>query len=84
MGWHGLVSRLVPRALGIGLSLAGLVYLIGSFSVVLAPDIAAALDPMYVLPLIAELAIADWLLAKGVEAPVALRAPAVVASGAAE
>jgi hypothetical protein len=61
------VSRIVPSILGVGLSAAGLVYLVGSFTVVLAPDFAPALDPMYGLTVLAELSIAVWLTTRGVQ-----------------
>ncbi|MCA9627405.1 MAG: DUF4386 domain-containing protein [Myxococcales bacterium] len=59
-------SRLVPRPLGIGLVVAGAVYLVGSGIVVFAPALAPSFDPMYGLALISELAIAGWLTVKGV------------------
>jgi hypothetical protein len=67
------ISRLVPSVLGAGLSIAGMVYLVGSFTVVLAPDFAPTLDPMYGLTVLAELSIAGWLATKGVNYPLTAR-----------
>jgi hypothetical protein len=66
-------SRRVPTLLAVGLSLSGVVYLVGSFAVVLAPEVAATLDPMYGLTVVAELGIAVWLTVKGVRAPSFIR-----------
>ena len=77
------ISRLVPAMLGVGLSLAGGVYLVGSFAVVLFPEIAPSLDPMYGFTLVAELAVAGCLLLKGVKAPATLgRHDATLVGGA--
>lgn len=62
-------SRVVPPILGVGLSIAGAVYLVGSFAVILAPDFAALLEPMYGLTVLAELSVALWLTVKGVKDP---------------
>lgn len=59
-------SRYVPRILGAGMSLAGIVYIGGSCARVLAPDFAVSLEPAYVLPLVAELSLALWLAFRGV------------------
>lgn len=74
-------SGLVPAAVAVGVSAAGVVYLVGSLVAVLAPSAAAALDPVYGLPFAAEIAFAGWLVAKGVadRAPERSR-PAVVAA----
>lgn len=63
------VSRLVPTLIAVGLSVAGVVYLLGSFTVVLAPTLAQRLEPMYALTLAAELAFALRLVTKGVREP---------------
>lgn len=55
-------SGAMSRALVAGLGLSGLVYLAGSLTRVLAPDINAALQPAYLLPLLAETAFCIWLL----------------------
>jgi hypothetical protein len=59
------ISRIVPSVLGVGLSIAGLVYLVGSFTVVLAPAFAPTPDPMYGLTVLAELSLAVWLAIPG-------------------
>lgn len=66
------VSRQVPTLIAIGLSVAGVVYLLGSFAVVLAPTLAQRLEPMYALTLAAELAFALRLVTKGVREPAAV------------
>lgn len=65
-GWLIWRSGLVPRVLGAGLAAAGVVYLSGSFALVLAPGIAPALAPAYAVPLLAESAVCLWLLVMGV------------------
>jgi hypothetical protein len=71
------VSRQVPRLLARGLTTTGMVYLVGTTAIVLAPDVAATLDPMYGIAVVAELAIAGWLALKGVAPTPAGRTPAV-------
>lgn len=55
-------ARFMPRALGIGVAIAGLVYLVGSCLRFAAPELAAAFAPAYGIPLIAELGMCAWLL----------------------
>ena len=55
-------SGFVPRMLGIGIGLSGLVYLAGSVLRFLAPDLHGFVAPAYVIPLIAETAFCLWLL----------------------
>jgi hypothetical protein len=55
-------SGFVPRGLGIGIGLSGLVYLGGSVLRFLAPDLHPLVAPAYVIPLIAETAFCIWLL----------------------
>ena len=55
-------SGFVPRLLGLGIGLSGLVYLTGSVLRFLAPDLHGLVAPAYVLPLIAETAFCLWLL----------------------
>lgn len=66
MGALILTSGAVPRALGGLLVLAGAVYMAGSGLRFLAPDLSPAFAPAYGVTLLAELAFALWLLAKGV------------------
>lgn len=51
-----------PAALGWGIGAAGLVYLSGSALRFLAPGLSAGFAPAYAVPLVAELALALWLL----------------------
>jgi len=62
MAWLLAGSGWAPRWLAPLLGLAGLVYLAGSFSALLAARLNAALQPAYGLVLLAELAFALWLL----------------------
>ena len=56
-------SGYVPRVLGVLLVLAGISYLVNSFSLLLSPALAALLFPAVLLPaLVAELALTLWLL----------------------
>ncbi len=77
-------SRLLPPVLGMGLSLSGAVYLIGSFTMILAPELSASLDPMYGLTVIAELSVAAYLTFRGArqeeDASTSVRNKALLAS----
>ena len=55
-------SGFVPRLLGLGIALSGLVYLTGSVLRFMAPDVHGFVAPAYVVPLIAETAFCLWLL----------------------
>ncbi len=55
-------SGFVPRLLGIGIGVSGLVYLTGSTLRFAAPDLHSFAAPAYLLPLIAETAFCLWLL----------------------
>ena len=55
-------SAWVPRILGLGIGLSGLVYLTGSLLRFAAPELQALVAPAYLLPLIAETAFCLWLL----------------------
>ncbi len=59
-------SRYVPRFLSVLLAGSALVYLAGSFVTVLAPRLSRMLELAYILPFIAELGIALWLIIRGV------------------
>lgn len=61
-GWLLWRSGLFPRALGVALAAAGVVYLAGSGLRILAPAGSAAFAPAYALPLLAESAFCLWLL----------------------
>ncbi len=76
-----LVSRSVylPMVLGWLVMAAGVVYLIGSYALFLAPDQAALVQPLYVVPIVSEVSLCLWLLIKGVNVE-AWRAAASAAS----
>lgn len=60
-----LVRGGFPRLVGLGLVASGVVYGIGSTLVVVAPSLGHAFAAAYVIPLVAELAMAVWLLGWG-------------------
>jgi len=61
-------SRLLPRGLALLLGAAGLSYLVNSFALLLAPALADALFPAVLMPaFVGELALAVWLLLRGVD-----------------
>ena len=53
-----------PRWIALALTATGLVYLIGSFGAVFAPGLSAAIDPLYALAIVAEPAVAIWLIVR--------------------
>ncbi len=59
-------SGYFPAVLGYGLIAAAVVYLAGSFTRFIFPDYISFIEPVYIVPLIAELAFCLWLLVKGV------------------
>mgnify|MGYP001426462674 CR=1 FL=1 len=62
LGWLLHRSPSAPSVLGWSVAAAGVVYLVGSFSAVCAPAWSAALDPLYGVAFLAELAFAGWLV----------------------
>lgn len=61
-------SGYIPKAIGILMQLAGVSYLVNSFTMILSPALSAQLFPLILAPaFIGELALALWLLAKGVD-----------------
>jgi hypothetical protein len=68
LGYLLYESDLFPRVLGVLMVLAGAGYLIGSFTLFLLPDRAAAIAPVYAAPLIGEVSLCLWLLIRGVRA----------------
>jgi hypothetical protein len=66
LGYLVVKSEYFPGILGYGLIAAALVYLAGSFVLFLAPEYASYIEPVYIVPLIAELSFCFWLLIKGV------------------
>ena len=66
-GYLIIRSGYLPKVLGMGMQLAGVSYLINSFAQILFPELAPRLLPVILLPpFIAEISMALWLLAKGV------------------
>jgi hypothetical protein len=64
-------SGYFPKALGVMMPIAGICYLVNSFSLILAPAVAGTLFPIILIPaFIAELSLCLWLLIKGVNVPV--------------
>jgi len=61
-------STFLPRVLGVLLAFSGLCYLINCFANFLAPAFAAHLVPYILIPGVAELLFALWLLVMGVNA----------------
>ncbi|GAA4392358.1 DUF4386 domain-containing protein [Hymenobacter koreensis] len=72
LGWGYLISRaeFLPRLLGRMMLVAGVCYLVNSFALIIAPDVASQLFPYVLLPpFVAETALAGWLAVKGVSMP---------------
>jgi len=59
-------SAFLPRVIGVLLAIAGACYLINSYANFLAPAFAARLYPYILVPGVAELVLAFWLLIMGV------------------
>lgn len=69
IGYLIMVSALVPRVLGFLYALAGLCYLINSFTMFLSKGFANPLFPYILMPcLVGELSLTLWMLIKGVRA----------------
>jgi hypothetical protein len=66
LGYLLFRSDLFPRILGVLMVLAAFGYVVGSFTRFLFPHYSAAVAPIYVAPLVGELSLCLWLLAKGV------------------
>jgi hypothetical protein len=66
LGYLVIKSDYFPGILGIGLIAAAVVYLTGSFTLFLFPDHISFIEPIYIVPLVAELSFCLWLLVKGV------------------
>lgn len=62
MAWLLRETGRPPRWIPFGIAAAGLVYLIGSSTRFLAPNLNAAIQPAYLIPVIAETGLALWLL----------------------
>jgi hypothetical protein len=66
LGYLLIRSNLFPGVLGGLMGLAGLGYLAGSFTLFLFPGLYSAITPVYVAPLVGEVAFCFWLIVKGV------------------
>lgn len=67
LGYLIVKSKIIPQIFGYGLSAAAAVYIFGSFIRFLLPDLFSHIQPLYLIPLIAELSVGIWLLLKGVD-----------------
>lgn len=68
LGYLLLRADYFPTVLGYGLIAAAIVYLAGSVMRFIFPEYLSMLQPLYVIPLLAELSFCVWLLVKGVRA----------------
>lgn len=66
LGYLVIKSSHFPTVFGYGLQAAGAVYLAGSFTLFLLPAYITFVEPAYIVPLVAEVSFALWLLFKGV------------------
>jgi hypothetical protein len=67
LGYLIFKSGYFPKTIGILMQIAGLCYLVNSFSLLVAPGLANALFPAILIPsFIGELSLCLWLLVKGV------------------
>lgn len=66
LGYLVVKSGYFPKVLGYGLIAAGTTYLTGSFTRFLFPAYSSFIEPIYIVPLIAEVSFCLWLLFKGV------------------
>lgn len=61
------VGHLVPRFLVWGMAATGAVYLLGSSAALFAPGASSVIEPLYVVPLVVELAFAVRLVTRGLD-----------------
>jgi len=66
LGYLIIKSSYFPSILGYGIIAAGAVYLAGSFTLFLFPDYIYYIEPVYIIPLVAETSFCLWLIFKGV------------------
>lgn len=75
-GWLIVRAAFAPKALGYIVAAAGAVYLAGSTSAFFAPEYREVIAYAYVIPVIAEVWFAVWLLTRGLRGGVAPVVPA--------
>ena len=68
-----LRTGLAGRGLPLALAGSGAVYMTGSLTALFAPELNAAMQPAYALPLLAESGFCLWLMARGLRRPRAMR-----------
>lgn len=66
LGYLVVKSDYFPGILGYGLMAGAVAYLVGSFVRFLSPEYLTLVEPVYVVPLVAELSFCLWLLLRGV------------------
>jgi len=66
LGYLIVKAGFLPAVLGILMILAGIGYVVGSFTLFLFPEFTTVIAPIYIAPLIGELSLCLWLLIKGV------------------
>lgn len=88
LGWLIVKSGFIPRILGGLMAVTGVVYLVGTFTRFLWPELLGFVSPLYMVAVVSELSLCLWLLAAGAirwrGAPTASRvlgAPGSVAQG---
>ncbi|MCA1285474.1 DUF4386 domain-containing protein [Salipiger bermudensis] len=64
-GWLLVLSGFVPKLLGWLIAAAGVVYILGSAILFMAPAMADLFAPAYLLPVLSETAFCLWLLIRG-------------------
>ena len=67
VGYLIVKSTFLPSAIGVLLSAAAIVYVVGSYVHFLAPTLVEPVMPIYIVALVAEVALCGWLLVKGVD-----------------
>ena len=67
LGYLLIKSNLFPSILGVGLQMSAVVYLIGSYTRFLVPEYITYIQPIYIIPIFAELSLCLWLMIKGVK-----------------
>ena len=70
LGWLIWNSGYFPKAIGALMAIAGACYLVNSFALIVAPDVAGTLFPAILVPsFVGELSFCLWLLIRGVNVP---------------